>query len=82
MCGESRTPRRQRRWTSLTCMDASFRLLTRAGHPWRGTCLMGLIDAGRTPPTVGCRTRETERGEEDAARPRVIRRGIDSGGLL
>ena len=31
------------------------------------------VDAGRTPPTVGCRTRETEWGEEDAARPRVIR---------
>ena len=81
MCCETRRPRRQRRWTSLTCMDASFQLLTRAGHPWRGYFVMGLIDAGRTPPTVGCRTRETERRvKKDAARPRVIRWGIDCWG--
>ena len=88
MCCETRRPRRQRRWTSLTCMDSSFQLLTRAGHPRRVSFVMGLIDAGRTPPTVGCRTRETEGVREDAARPRacpvldtgVIRRGIDFGG--
>ena len=90
MCCQTRRPRRQWRWTSLTCMDSSFQVLTRAGHPWRGTCLMGLIDAGRTPPTVGCRTRETEGDKEDAARPRacpvldtgVIRRGNRLRGLL
>ena len=81
MCCETRRPRRQRRWTSLTRMDSSFPLLTRAGHPWRRPCLMGLVDERRTPPTVGCRTRETELGvREDTARPRVIRWGIDSGG--
>ena len=81
MCCETRRPRRQRRWTSLTCIDASFQVLTRAGHPWRGPCSMGLVDAGRTPPTVGCRTRETERRvKKDAARPRVIRREPTAGG--
>ena len=70
MCCETRRPRRQRRWTSLTCMGASFRLLTRAGIHSAGTC--DWVDAGRTPPTVGCRTRETERRvKKDAARPRV-----------
>ena len=49
-------------------------------HPWRGYFGDG-VDAGRTPPTVGCRTRETERRvKKDAARPRVIRRGIDCRG--
>ena len=81
MCCETRRSRRQRRWTSLTCMDASFQVLTRAGHPWCGPFVMGLVDAGRTPPTVGCRTRETERRvKKDAARPRVIRWGMDCWG--
>ena len=48
------------------------------------------VDERHTPPTVGCRTRETEGGEEDAARPRacpvldtgVIRGGTGSWGLL
>ena len=88
MCCETRKPRRQRRWTSLTCMGASFQLLTRATS--LGLVIGDGVDERRTPPTVGCRTRETEGGEEDAARPRacpvldtgVIRRGIDSGGLL
>ena len=35
--------------------------------------MIGWLCERRTPPTVGCRTRETERGEEDAARPRVGR---------
>ena len=78
MCCETRRPRRQRRWTSLTCIDASFQLLTRAAST-AGVIGDG-VDERRTPPTVGCRTRETERGKEDAARPRVIRRGIDCWG--
>ncbi len=68
-CCESRRPRRQRRWTSLTCMDSSFQLLTRAAST-AGVIGDG-VDAGRTPPTVGCRTRETEWGERGRSSPRA-----------
>ncbi len=79
MCCETRRPRRQRRWTSLTRMDSSFQLLTRATS--LGLVIGDGVDERRTPPTVGCRTRETERRvKKDAARPRVIRWGIDSRG--
>ena len=62
----------------MTRMDSSFQVLTRAGHPWRGYFVMGLVDAGRTPPTVGCRTRETEWGE----RRRSSAQGDSSGNRL
>ena len=79
MCCETRRPRRQRRWTSLTCIDASFPLLARAWHPRRGLFVMGLTkDAVRPRSDAGRGRRSAVR--EDAARPRVIRRGIDSGG--
>ena len=70
MCGESRRPRRQRRWTSLTCIAASFQVLTRAGHQWRGYFVMGLtLDALRPRSDAG---RGRRRGmREDAARPRA-----------
>ena len=87
MCCESRRPRRQRRWTSLTCMDSSFLLLTRAGHPWRELFVMGQVGAGPVcnKQAHSARGRMPDAGdgvgvEEDAARPRVIRRGIDFGG--
>ena len=52
------------------------RLLSVVGDPCgirgAGRSSMGPVDAGRTPPTVGCRTRKTEWGmEKDAAWPRV-----------
>ena len=49
MCCETRRPSRQRRWTSLTCMDASFLLLTRAGHPRRESFVMGLTKDALRP---------------------------------
>ena len=79
MCGESRRPRRQRRWTSLTCMDSSFLLLPRAGHPWRGYFVMWLTKDALRPRSDAGRGRRSG-GEEDAVRPGVFRWGIDSGG--
>ena len=73
MCGETRRPRRQRRWTSLTCMDSSFQLLPRAAST-AGVGGDGLtLDALRPRSDAG-RARRSG-GEEDAAWPRVIRWG-------
>ena len=79
MCCETRRPRRQRRWTSLTCIDSSFQVLTRAGHPWRGPFVMGLTKDALRPRSDAGRGRRSG-VEEDADRPRVIRRGIDCWG--
>ena len=84
MCCETRRPRRQRRWTSLTCMDSSFQLfllLPRAGHPWRESLVMGLTKDTLRPRSDAGRGRRSG-VREDAVWPRVIRRGFDSGGLL
>ncbi len=85
----SQMPGRQAVKADSDALDLAYQLLNVHVHllsvadPCR-TSTAGVVGDGvderRTLPTVGCRTRKTERGEEDAARPRAIRRGIDSGG--
>ncbi len=78
MCCETRRPRHQRRWTSVTCMDASFLLLTRAGHPRRESFVMGLTkdalrprsDAGRGRRSGGAKRRSSARGDSSGNRLR------------
>ena len=54
--GSERRPqnRREACYPCRTCMDSSFLLLTRAGHPWRGYFVMGLtLDALRPRSNAG-----------------------------